>query len=138
MGLATLTETKVARRRGRNPGTCCCKGGRSTSSAAHPLGPEDIAGIPEPLNESRRTHRKMAPNVFMIYNTYKKEDPMSKKPLIETNPYLKATKKYRQALIANVSSSTAIETGVPAEEIARILTQTGKVETVKKPKDSRQ
>jgi hypothetical protein len=48
---------------------------------------------------------------------------MSKKPLIETNPYLKATKKYRQALIANVSSSTAIETGVPVEEIARILSR---------------
>ncbi|MBA3967811.1 MAG: hypothetical protein H0X47_18940 [Nitrospirales bacterium] len=63
---------------------------------------------------------------------------MSKKPLIETNPYLKATEKYRQALIANVSSSTAIETGVPAEEIARILTQTGRAETAKKPKDSRQ
>jgi hypothetical protein len=42
-------------------------GGRSISSAAHPLVPEDIAGIPEHLNDSRRTHRKMAPNVFMIY-----------------------------------------------------------------------
>ncbi len=52
---------------------------------------------------------------------------MSKKPLIETNPYLKATEKYRQALITNVSSST-IETGVPTEEIARILTQTGNAE----------
>ncbi len=48
---------------------------------------------------------------------------MSKKPLIETNPYLKATKKYRQALIANVSSSTAIETGVPVEEIERMLSR---------------
>jgi hypothetical protein len=41
-------------------------------------------------------------------------------------------------LITNVSSSIAIETGVPAEEIARILTQTGKAETVKKPKGSGQ
>ena len=63
---------------------------------------------------------------------------MSKKSLIETNPYLKATEKYRQALIANVSSSTAIETGVPTEEIARILTQTGNAEAVKKPKGSPQ
>jgi len=63
---------------------------------------------------------------------------MSKKPLIETNPYLKAPEKYRKALIANVASSTAIETGVPAEEIARILIQTGKVEPAKTPKDSRQ
>ncbi|MEX2490516.1 MAG: hypothetical protein WD425_02020 [Nitrospirales bacterium] len=61
---------------------------------------------------------------------------MSKKPLIETNPYLKATEKYRQALITNVSSSTAIETGIPAEEIARLLTQTGNAEAVKKPKGS--
>jgi hypothetical protein len=48
---------------------------------------------------------------------------MSKKPLIETNPYLKATEKYRQALIANVSSSTAIETGVPVEGIAPMLSK---------------
>ncbi|MBA3968089.1 MAG: hypothetical protein H0X47_20405 [Nitrospirales bacterium] len=63
---------------------------------------------------------------------------MRKKPLIEKNPYLKAPEKYRQALIANVSSSMAIETGVPAEEIARILIQTEKAKPVKKPKDSRQ
>lgn len=63
---------------------------------------------------------------------------MSKKPLIKTNPYLKAKKKYRLALITNISSSTAIETGVAAEEIARILTQTGNAETVKKPKGSPQ
>ncbi|MEE8613408.1 MAG: hypothetical protein V3S85_04635 [Nitrospirales bacterium] len=47
------------------------------------------------------------------------------KPLIETNPYLKEPEKYRQALITNISSSTSVETGVPTEEIARILTQTG-------------
>jgi hypothetical protein len=63
---------------------------------------------------------------------------MSKKPLIETNPYLKVPEKYRQALIANISSSTAIETGVPAEDIARALIQAEKVEPVKKPKDSGQ
>ncbi len=61
---------------------------------------------------------------------------MSKKPLLETNPYLKVPEKYRQALIANISSSTAIETGVPAEEIARILSQTAKAGPVKKPINS--
>ena len=34
---------------------------------------------------------------------------MSKKPLIETNPYLKNHKKYKSALITNVLSSSAIE-----------------------------
>ncbi|GBE41348.1 hypothetical protein BMS3Bbin09_01246 [bacterium BMS3Bbin09] len=34
---------------------------------------------------------------------------MSKKPLIETNPYLKDRKKYKSALITNVSTSSAIE-----------------------------
>jgi len=43
---------------------------------------------------------------------------MDKKSLIETNPYLKDPKKYREALIKSVSSSTAIETGVPVETIA--------------------
>lgn len=62
----------------------------------------------------------------------------AQKPLIEPNSYLKAPEKYRQDLITNVSSSIAIETGVPVEEIARILTQTGKAETVKKPKGSGQ
>ena len=34
---------------------------------------------------------------------------MSKKPLIETNPYLKNRKKYKSSLNINVSSSSAIE-----------------------------
>ena len=34
---------------------------------------------------------------------------MSKKPLIETNPHLKNRKRYKSALITNVSSSSAIE-----------------------------
>ena len=36
---------------------------------------------------------------------------MSKKSLIETNRYLQDSEKYRNSLITNVSSSTAIETG---------------------------
>ncbi len=46
---------------------------------------------------------------------------MSKKPLIQTNPYLKDPEKYRGSLIINVSSSTAIETGDTVESIAKAL-----------------
>ncbi|MCL4457294.1 MAG: hypothetical protein M1147_12430 [Nitrospirae bacterium] len=48
---------------------------------------------------------------------------MSKKSLFETNPYLKVPEKYRQALIANVASSTAIETGASVESIVSTLTK---------------
>ncbi len=61
---------------------------------------------------------------------------MSNKPLIETNPYLKAPEKYRKALITNVSSSTAVETGTPVESIARTLTERAKPKRVKRPKGS--
>jgi len=44
-----------------------------------------------------------------------------KKPLIETNPYLRDTDKRRKGLIINVSSNTSIETGRKAETIARTL-----------------
>lgn len=47
---------------------------------------------------------------------------MSKKPLIATNPYLRAPEKYREALVANVSSSTAIETGAAVATVASKLT----------------
>ena len=46
---------------------------------------------------------------------------MNKKALIETNPYLKVPEKYRKALITNVSTSTAVETGAPVESFARVL-----------------
>ena len=58
---------------------------------------------------------------------------MNKRPLIETNPHHKGAEKYWKALIINVSSSTAIETGAPIESIARTLT---KSKDIKKPKDS--
>ena len=48
---------------------------------------------------------------------------MSKKPLIETNPYLQNSKKYRDSLITNVSSSTAIETGDNVCSVADTLTE---------------
>ena len=51
---------------------------------------------------------------------------MNKKPLIETNPHLKTAAQYRKALITNVASSTAVETGASVESIARILAETRK------------
>jgi hypothetical protein len=61
---------------------------------------------------------------------------MRKKPLIETNPFLKTPEKYREALITNIASSTAIETGMPVEEISRMLSE--KAKPVKKSKSSGQ
>ena len=48
---------------------------------------------------------------------------MSKKSLMETNPYLQNSKKYRDSLITNVSSSTAIETGDNVCSVADTLTE---------------
>lgn len=58
---------------------------------------------------------------------------MNNRPLIETNPYLKVSEKYRKALIINVSSSTAIETGAPVASIVHTLT---KSKDIKKPTES--
>ena len=63
---------------------------------------------------------------------------MEQKPLIETNPYLRDPEKFRKALITNVSSSTAVETGAPVESIARSLVDGNKPHTFKKPQDSAQ
>jgi hypothetical protein len=57
---------------------------------------------------------------------------MQKKPLIETNPHLAVTAGYRKALVANVASSTAIETGTSIESITRLLTEPRKTPAVKK------
>ena len=46
---------------------------------------------------------------------------MSKKSLLKSNPYLKDASKYREALIASVSSSTAIETATSTQYVARSL-----------------
>lgn len=61
---------------------------------------------------------------------------MEQKPLIETNPYLRDPEKFRKALITNVSSSTAVETGAPVESIARTLIEGNKSHTLKKPQGS--
>jgi hypothetical protein len=61
---------------------------------------------------------------------------MLKRPLIETNPYLRDPEKFRKALITSVASSTSIETGAPVESIARMLEKGGKTEPLTKPRDS--
>jgi hypothetical protein len=61
---------------------------------------------------------------------------MKDKPLIETNPHLKIPSKYRKALIANVASSTAVETGASVKSIARILAKADKSSPVKKTSGS--
>jgi hypothetical protein len=43
---------------------------------------------------------------------------MRKKSLFETNRHLRDSAKYRTSLLANVSSSTAIETGEATQTIA--------------------
>ena len=63
---------------------------------------------------------------------------MAKKPLIETNPYLKDPEKYLDALIKCISSSSAIETGASVESIARTLNKKESRKPVKKPRDSAQ
>lgn len=44
---------------------------------------------------------------------------MKKKSLFDSNPYLQDPKKYRDALITSVSSSTAIETGASVESVSQ-------------------
>jgi hypothetical protein len=46
---------------------------------------------------------------------------MDKKPLANTNRHLRNTAAYRKALLTNVSSSTAIETGDRVANISRNL-----------------
>lgn len=46
---------------------------------------------------------------------------MPKKSLLESNPYLKDLSKYRDSLITNVSSSTAIETMTSTTFVAESL-----------------
>jgi hypothetical protein len=55
-----------------------------------------------------------------------------KKPLIKTNPHLRVPAKYRKALITNVSSSTAVETGASVKSVERTLTRNGKTGQFKK------
>ena len=56
---------------------------------------------------------------------------MNKRPLIETNPYLRDPQKLRKLLITNVSSSTAIETGASVDSIARMLQETRNTTSLK-------
>lgn len=57
---------------------------------------------------------------------------MKNKSLIETNPYLKNPARYRKALVANVASSTAIETGTSVEAIRKALSAQPAEKPIKK------
>jgi hypothetical protein len=54
-----------------------------------------------------------------------------KKPLIETNPYLRNADRRSKALITNVSTNTSVETGKKSETIARTLNRTERTSPVK-------
>jgi hypothetical protein len=58
---------------------------------------------------------------------------MKQKPLIETNPYLRDPEKFRKALITNVTSSTAIETGAPVASIVRMLEEGVRIRDLFRP-----
>ncbi len=61
---------------------------------------------------------------------------MSKKSLFETNPHLKAPEKYHEALITNVATSTAVETGAAVESIVRKLKKSEKTGKIIKTRHS--
>jgi len=56
---------------------------------------------------------------------------MRKKPLIETNPYLRDPVQRRKALLRSVASSTAIETCGKVETIMRMLSNARKRRRIK-------
>ena len=53
---------------------------------------------------------------FLCYTSF-----VAKKPLIETNPYLRDPKQYEKLLLINVTSSTAVELGQVPASIVRAL-----------------
>jgi hypothetical protein len=61
---------------------------------------------------------------------------VANRSLLETNPHLRDPKKYQKALITNVSSSTAIETGASVESIAQTLTESEETDRIKKQQRS--
>lgn len=57
--------------------------------------------------------------------------------LRDTNSFLKDQEHYRKALRINVSTSTAIESELPVEEVVRMFTPDGKNDRIRTPpKDS--
>jgi len=61
-------------------------------------------------------------NLLDLYSWSADSVCMKKKSLFESNPYLHDPKKYRDALIISVSSSTAIETGASVESVSQQIT----------------
>ena len=72
------------------------------------------------------------PRHSVQFHSSKRTTAMKTKPLIKTNPHLKVPAQYRKALITNVASSTAVETGASVESIARILAEPRKTPALKK------
>jgi hypothetical protein len=56
---------------------------------------------------------------------------VKKKPLIETNPYLRDPDNFRKALDMSVASSTTIETGAPIATIVRMLQESKETRPLK-------
>lgn len=56
---------------------------------------------------------------------------MLKKPLIDTNPWLRDPEGFRKALITSVASSTAVETGASVASIARRLEAAADIEPLR-------
>ena len=46
---------------------------------------------------------------------------MAKKSLLQTNPFLTDTKKYKASLVTSVASSTAIETATSTSVVAKSI-----------------
>lgn len=62
---------------------------------------------------------------------------MRHQSLRDTNVYLKDPENYRKALRINISTSTAIESELPVEEVVRNFMPDGKYDRIKTPqKDS--
>ena len=89
--------------------------------------PRHFGNVEQPQNELPA----YVPIYALWYNSH-----MKQKPLIETNPYLREPEKFRKALITNVSTSTAVETGAPPESIARTLLESDKTLPLTKPEGS--
>jgi hypothetical protein len=61
---------------------------------------------------------------------------MLKKPLIETNPYLRDPERFRKTLITSVASSTAVETGTLVASIAHLLEAEADIERLRSTQGS--
>ena len=78
-------------------------------------------------------------DVFMIFPVStlpRYNSPMKRKPLIDTNRYMRDPEKFRKALVRCVASSTAIETGTTVASIALMLEENANSKPLTKPRGS--